>query len=183
VGIGAAAHVVELVREASLAVFPPEVLPLQLALASPVVLLLLLAAIGLQQATLLGGMTRRVRRLVFWVPRIALLAFAAFVGLFALDVLRAGYGFWETLLALAVHLLPATILLAAAGLAWRRSWVGAAASIGWSAWYLAESWGRSPVSVYALLAGAPFLVGVLFALDWRCRTDTRIAPSQPPDGV
>jgi hypothetical protein len=180
VAIVVAAYAAELVREASFGVFPSEVLPLQLALASPVVLLLVLTAIALQQEALLGGMTGRVRRLVFWVPRFALLAFAAFVGLFALDVFEAGYGFWETLLALVIHLLPTIVLLVAAMLAWRRPWIGATCSIGWAAWYLAEAWGRFPLSVYALLSGAPFLVGVLFVLEWRSRTDTRTPPSQPP---
>jgi hypothetical protein len=156
---------------------------LLLALASPVVLLLLLAAIALQQHVLLGGMTRPVRRLVFWVPRIALLAFAAFVGLFALDVFGVGYGFRETLIALAIHLLPTVVLLGAVGLAWRRPWVGAASSIGWSAWYLAESWGRFPMSVYVLLAGAPFLFGVLFALDWQCGATTPGPPAHSAEGV
>jgi hypothetical protein len=181
--IVAAAYVAELVREASIGIFSFEALPLQLMLACPVVLLLLLAATALHQEALLGGMTRRVRHLVYWAPRIALLAFAAFVGLFALDVFGAGYGFRETLLALAIHLIPTAALLAAAGLAWRRPWVGAVCSIGWSAWYLAESWGRFPMSVYALLAGAPFLVGVLFALDWRCGATTPGPPAHSPEGV
>jgi hypothetical protein len=183
VTIIAAAYAVELVREASVGLFPYDALPSQLILASPVVLLLMLTVIAVQQHMLLGGMTGTVRRLVLWVPRIALLAFAAFVGLFALDVFEAGYGFWETLLALAIHLVPTAVLLAAAGLAWRRPWVGAVCSIGWSAWYLAEAWGRFPMSVYALLAGAPFLVGVLFALDWRCGATTPGPPAHSPEGV
>ena len=176
-------YAAELVREARVGRFPYEALPVQVALASLVVLLLLLAATALHQQALLGGMTRQVRRLVYWVPRIALLAFAAFVGLFALDVLGAGDGFRDTLLALVIHLVPTAVLLAAAGLAWRRPWVGAVCSIGWSAWYLAESWGRFPMSVYALLAGAPFLVGALFALDWRCGATTPGPPSRSLEGV
>jgi hypothetical protein len=183
VTIVAVALATELVHEASVGVFSLQALPLQLMLASPVVLLLLLTAIALQQHTLLGGMTRTVRRLVLWVPRIVLLAFAAFIGLFALDVFSAGYDFLETLLALAIHLLPTVLLLGAAWLAWRRPWVGAVCSVGWSAWYLAESWGRFPISVYTLLVGAPLLVGALFALDWWCGTPTPSPPSHSPEGV
>jgi hypothetical protein len=119
--IVAVTYAAELVREARVGRFPYEALPVQVALASLVVLLLLVAAMGLHQQTLLGGTTRRMRHLVFWVPRIALLAFVAFIGLFALDVFGAGFGHSETLLALAIHLLPAITLLAAAGLASRRS--------------------------------------------------------------
>jgi len=79
--------------------------------------------------------------------------------------------------------LPVIMLLAAAGLAWRRSWVGAASSIGWSAWYLAESWGRFPMSVYAIVIGSPFLVGALFALDWWYGANSSPPPSRSPEVV
>ena len=125
----------------------------------------------MQQQLLLGEMTRRVRRLVFWVPRIALLAFAAFISLFALDMFGAGYAPLELLLGLLIHLIPTGVLLVAAALAWRHPWVGAIACTGWAAWYLSMAWGEAVVSVYAVMAGARLLVGALFARDWGCPAD------------
>lgn len=85
-------------------------------------------------------------QLVHWAPRIGLLAFAAFISLFALDVFDAGYSPLETLLALSLHLIPTFILVAVAILAWRRPWIGAVCCAGWAIWYLSLSWGRFPLS-------------------------------------
>jgi len=85
---------------------------------------LALAIEVVQQERLAGAMRRPVRRLLFWTPRVALLLFAAFLSIFALDVFGAGYGFWETALALLMHLIPMWIMLGALALAWRWEWVG-----------------------------------------------------------
>jgi hypothetical protein len=64
--------------------------------------------------------------MLFWKPRIAGILFVLFISIFALDVFDAGYGFWETLLALFMHLLPSIALAIAVALAWRRwEWIGA----------------------------------------------------------
>jgi hypothetical protein len=125
-----------------------------------------------QQETREGAMTPRVRRLLFWTPRVATLLFAAFVGLFALDVFGAGYDLWGTLLALLLHLLPGFGLLAAVAVAWRWPWVGAAALAGWAAWYVA-TFRAFVLSVYVGLALLPLLLGVLFLLDWLFRSELR----------
>jgi hypothetical protein len=138
---------------------------------------LALVALGLivavvQQEAQAGAMTPRVRRLLFWIPRAAALLFAAFVSLFALDVFGAGYDLWGTLLALVIHLIPVFVLLAAIATAWRWPWVGAAALIGWAAWYVATFRGFV-LSVYVGLALLPLLLGVLFLLNWRYRVELR----------
>lgn len=119
-----------------------------------------------------GRMDRRVRRLLFWTPRIAALSFAAFVSLFALDVFALGYGLLETLLALLIHLVPVAIVLAGIAIAWRWEWIGAVVFIGWAIWYVAAFRGF-PFSVYLALAGLPFVLGVLFLLNWRYRAELR----------
>ena len=45
--------------------------------------------------------------------------------------------------------------------------------IGFAAWYVASAWGRFPWSVYALVAGIPFCVGLLFVADWYVRSHRR----------
>ena len=54
-----------------------------------------------------------VKRFLFWLPRVLSALFAAFISLFALDVFGAGYGLWETIWALFVHLIPTWLILAA----------------------------------------------------------------------
>jgi hypothetical protein len=48
--------------------------------------------------------------------------------------------------------------------------------MGFSAWYLAAFWGQFPRSVYLLMAGVPFVVGVLWLVDWLYRAELRTAP-------
>ncbi len=68
---------------------------------------------------------RTLPRLLFWAPRLLGILSAAFISLFALDVFGAGYGPWETLLALLVHLIPTGLVTAALVIAWRWERLGA----------------------------------------------------------
>jgi hypothetical protein len=119
-------------------------------------------------------MSKSIRQLLFWTPRIAGILFILFISLFALDVFGAGYGFWETLLALCMHLLPSLALTAGLVLAWRWEWVGAVLFGGFAGWYLAVMRGFD-WTVYLLLAGIPLVVGALFALGWIYRREIRRA--------
>ena len=56
-------------------------------------------------------MNQMVKKILFWTPRILGILVAIFISLFALDVFGEGYGFWETLAALAMHLIPTSIVL------------------------------------------------------------------------
>ena len=67
-------------------------------------------------------MNKRVKRVVFWMPRTLCALFAIFVSIFALDVF--GEGFWDTIVALLMHLVPTGIILIALAIAWR--WNGSA---------------------------------------------------------
>jgi hypothetical protein len=62
---------------------------------------------------------------LFWAPRVLSIAFIAFLSLFALDVFDGRLGFWQTVLALLIHLIPVFVLIAVLILAWRWEWVGA----------------------------------------------------------
>jgi hypothetical protein len=108
-------------------------------------------------------------RVLTWAARLLGLLFPAFVSLFALDVFDLGYGFWEMLLALAMHLLPTAYLLAALAVAWRWGWAGAILYTGFAAWYVASFWGDFPLPVYLVFAGVPLLVGLLFLAGWFAR--------------
>jgi hypothetical protein len=107
--------------------------------------------------------------LLTWSPRVLGLLFAAFVSLFALDVLDGQHGLWKTVAALLMHLIPTAILLVVLGLSWRWEWVGALVFPALGVFYLVNSWGRLHWSAYAVIAGPLFLLGGLFLLSWRCR--------------
>jgi hypothetical protein len=120
-----------------------------------------------------------VKRLLFWTPRILGLLFAAFISIFALDVFDEHHGFWETALALGMHLIPTAILLVLLALSWRWGWIGAVLFPALGALYLVNFWGRFPWSVYAIISGPMFLLGILFLLNWIFRAELRHASGTP----
>jgi hypothetical protein len=124
----------------------------------------------------INPVNKPLRRVVFWMPRILCLLFAVFISLFALDVFGAGYGFWETIAALIMHLVPTWIVLIALAVAWRWEWVGAILFVALGAGYLIVAWGKFPWTTYLLIAGPSFLIGALFLVNWLCRAERRSSP-------
>jgi len=114
-------------------------------------------------------------RLLFWTPRILCLLFAGGISLFALDVFQENYGFWNTTIALLMHLIPTGLLLIILAVSWRWEWVGALLFPALAAFYIIAFWGRFPWQTYLIMAGPLVLVGVLFLLGWRKRHGTASA--------
>ena len=112
--------------------------------------------------------------LLHWAPRVLCLCFAVFLSIFALDVFGEGYGFWKTILALFVHLIPTWMVLAALAVSWRWPWAGAFLYAGLGGFYIFSTWGRFPLLTYLLIAGPAFLIGVLFLLDWLAHSRLRL---------
>jgi hypothetical protein len=112
--------------------------------------------------------------LLFWTPRVLTVLFALFLSLFALDVFNEGYGFWTTILALLIHLIPTWIVLAVLVVSWRWGLVGFVAYTALGAYYIVTVWGRMHWSVYPVIAGPLFLLGALFLVDWLYQV--RLAP-------
>lgn len=125
-----------------------------------------------------------MKHCLFWTPRILCLLFAAFISLFALDVFDHQHSFWETSLALLMHLIPTGILLLILAIAWRWEWVGGFLFSALGVFYIVAFWGRFNWSVYAIIAGPLFLLGALFLLGWQYRTElhpnNKKQPQPPP---
>ncbi len=117
-------------------------------------------------------MNKTLKQILFWTPRIAGILFILFLSLFALDIFDMNLGFWGTIVGLFMHLIPSILLAIGVALAWRWEWIGAVIFIGWAAWYVANARGF-PWSVYALVAGIPFVVGVLFLVGWIYKKEVR----------
>lgn len=115
------------------------------------------------------------RRLLFWTPRAICFAFAIFLSLFALDVFHEGYGFWKTLLALLIHLVPVYIVLLVLAVAWRWEWIGAVGFAGLAIWYAQGVWRRHPDWV-AVIAGPLLVIAVLFLVNWLKHDELRAKP-------
>jgi hypothetical protein len=111
-------------------------------------------------------MNKSIKRVVFWTPRILCILFAMFLSLFALDVFSEGHGYWETILALLIHLVPVYIIVILLVIAWRWEWVGAIMFNALAVLYVIWGWGHFHWSVYVGMSGPLILVGVLFLINW-----------------
>ncbi len=114
-----------------------------------------------------------LKRAIFWTPRALAIIFAVFISLFALDVFGGGRGFWPTVAALLIHLIPTYLVLIALAVAWRWEWVGAVLFAGLGVWYIVMAWGQFVWVTYAMISGPVFFIGVLFAIGWIWRGELR----------
>lgn len=105
---------------------------------------------------------RPVKQLLFWSPRVLTILFAGFLSLFALDVFGEGYGFWGTVVALFMHLIPTWIVLVVLGISWRWEWVGAFLFVALGLFYAYVALGRGHLDWVLVISGPLFLVGGLF---------------------
>ena len=116
-----------------------------------------------------------VRKILFWTPRVLGILMALFISLFAMDVFGEGYSFWETLLALMMHLVPTYLLVIALVVAWRWEWAGGILLIGLGGVYIFLSWSRFPWFTTLIISGPLILTGILFLAGWRYRAEIRSA--------
>jgi len=110
-------------------------------------------------------MNKTVERILFWSPRVLGILIAILASLFALDVFGEGYGFWETIGALAMHLIPTLVILIVLGIAWRWEWTGGFLFVALGVLYITLFWEPSNLPAYLLISGPLFLAGFLFLLD------------------
>ena len=107
-------------------------------------------------------MNSNTKRWLYWLPRVLSILFAMFISIFALDVFGEGYNFWETLVALFMHLVPTFILVAVLAIAWRWERVGAALFLALAIIYLVLTDGRMLTIPIPLI-----IVSLLFLVSWR----------------
>ena len=106
-------------------------------------------------------------RTLYWAPRVLGILFAVFISVFALDVFEGNRGLGETLLALAMHLIPTALVVLVLVLAWRWEWVGAIAFFALGLAYAITS--RAHPDWILTIGGPMFLVGALFLAAWFTR--------------
>lgn len=114
-------------------------------------------------------MSQTIQRLLFWAPRLFCIAFAAFLGIFAMDVFELQVGPLEKAFALMMHLIPSAVVLVALSIVWRWEWVGALIFPLLAGFHLVSFWGRLHVSGYAVIEVPLVLLGLLFFANWRSR--------------
>ena len=110
-------------------------------------------------------MTTTSARLLLWSPRVLGILLSAFLAMFALDVFNEGKTLNEALPDLAIHLLPATLLLIIVAASWRWEWVGGIVFAVLAVTYAASVRGR--LDAILVISGPLLIVGVLFLWSWR----------------
>jgi hypothetical protein len=115
-------------------------------------------------------------KFLYWAPRIVSLLFVAFLMLFSLDVFDGTSGFWNIVLGLLMHNIPAFILLAIVIIAWRHELVGAIAFFLAGLVYIvltALSALKGDINFSMAfgwnftIAGPAFVVAILWYLGWK----------------
>ncbi len=117
-------------------------------------------------------MSKFLKQILFWTPRVLGILFVLFLSLFALDVFEMQLGFWGTVVGLFMHLIPNIVLTIVIVLAWKREWVGALGFLGWTIFYVSQTRGFD-WATYAMIAGIPALIGLLFLVGWIWRKQIR----------
>ncbi|MBI4708607.1 MAG: hypothetical protein HY764_00125 [Candidatus Portnoybacteria bacterium] len=116
-------------------------------------------------------MQKNVSKFVFWTPRILSIIFILFLALFSLDVFESESGFWQIMLGLFIHNIPALALLAVLLISWKYEIVGGIAFILAGLIYIVLLM-RNPFEWYMIawalqIAGPAFFIGILFILGWK----------------
>lgn len=78
-------------------------------------------------------MSRGLKRVVVWGPRVLGLLFVAFISLFALDVFEEGVRLTDALIGLAIHLIPTYLILIGIAAGWKRPVWGGVILVGLAA--------------------------------------------------
>jgi hypothetical protein len=116
-------------------------------------------------------MNKTLKHFLYWTPRVICILFALFLSIFALDVFSENYSFGETIIALIMHLIPTGIIVLILIVAWRREWVGSILFIALAIFYPIWVWGRFPLITYFSISGPLLLIGLLFMVNWKYRTE------------
>ncbi len=112
-----------------------------------------------------------------WVARLASIAFAFFLSIFAVDVFSEGLGFGKTFFALLMHLIPSMLILLVLLISWRWEWVGGLVYIllGFLYGYLSRN--RFEWTNIAIITTPLFVLGILFWIGWYQRKHYKQAAS------
>ena len=105
-------------------------------------------------------------KILYWAPRVLGIVFAAFISIFALDVFGERYGFWGTIFALLMHLVPTFLVVGALLAGWRWEWPGGVLFIGLAVFYMVMFRREMDPVIFLLIPGPLALVGVLFLVNW-----------------
>lgn len=104
-------------------------------------------------------------KILYWSPRILSILFVGFLCLFSFDGFTEFNG-WQTILAVAIHLLIPTVVLLGTIIAWKKDLVGTAIFFFFAIYYVYMVGLHRHWSWYTSISGPALLVSVLYLLNW-----------------
>jgi hypothetical protein len=104
--------------------------------------------------------------IVRWSARIITILFAAFISIFALDVFTDNIGFWPTVMALFIHLIPTFIVIMILWASWRWEWIGGLAFTLLLGLYFITKWGKINTGGFVMISAPMLIVAILFFTAW-----------------
>ncbi len=119
-----------------------------------------------------------MNKILFWAPRLLMILFIGFISLFALDSFNGDNTYFKEVGAFFIHLIPSAILALLLIIAWRHEWVGAIVFLFLAIGYIVMAWDKFPVSVYFIISGPLFVIGVLFGMNWFFRKQVKQSRSK-----
>lgn len=125
-------------------------------------------------------MRQKINRFVYWTPRILSIIFICFLVLFSSDVISPELSFWQIVVGLFMHNIPALILLIVLLISWKHEIVGGIVFILAGTLYIAimlmnalkNQFEWYALSYSLIIAGPAFLIGILFFVNWNKRRNS-----------
>ncbi|MEI6817044.1 MAG: hypothetical protein WCL14_10575 [Bacteroidota bacterium] len=111
---------------------------------------------------------------IVWIARVLTIVFAAFITMFAADAFSENNGFWQTVLALIMHLTPTFLVVVLLLLAWRYEWIGGIAFCALAVVYSIVAINRLHWIAIAIIGGTMLLMGVLYLVGWFQKKQTLV---------
>lgn len=115
-------------------------------------------------------MENKIDKILYWAPRILSILFICFLMLFSLDVFSTESSFWQIVVGLFMHNIPALLLLVVLLISWKYEIVGGIGFIlaGLLYIYLVFSGGFEwfKISWILTISGPAILTGILFIISW-----------------
>jgi len=132
-------------------------------------------------------MEKKINKFVYWAPRILSILLVLFLTVFSWDVFDENLGFWQTILGLLLHNIPALILAVIIWISWKYEVVGGIAFIIAGIAHMVFSILRENINpwyitlaISLVLDGPAFLIGILFLIGWfKKRKIPAPSPSSP----
>ena len=120
-----------------------------------------------------GQISKRLAKLIYWIPRIAGIFISLFVAMFALDVLGMEGSVWEKIGAFLIHAAPAIAMGIVLAVAWRQDKVGFWAFLIAAIFFL-RFWVGDPLEQFGmvlLFSGPMAVIAMMFWANWKWKKE------------